>query len=415
MGVIEQQAPDVREGGALAGIRVIDFSRMLPGPWCGQMLADLGADVIKVEQPEVGDLGRHNAPNFVHGSVYFNTVNLNKRSIALDLKREADQAIAQRLIESADVVIESFRDGVPARLGIDYERAREIKPDIIYCSITGFGHSGPWAAIPGHDLVIQSTTGIMAAGTPGPGAPAIPGHQSADYAASSYAAIGILAALHRRAATGEGGYLDISMFDSLFSMSNIVNGGALARAAGNDSTPEMALWGGNPRYSTYLTQDGKAVAVSLLETAVWRKFCALIGREDLIHEEETPRDRHTEHGERATLYFKAISDLCLSRPRDELIAWMVARDMPILPVYTPDEAIHGPQVRARHLVEWVDHPTEGRIPVLGNPLARSGLLAQGRRPAPDLGEHGAVVLAELAETQARRVARRDDSHNGGYS
>lgn len=410
MRATEDRASVAARDGALTGIRVVDFSRMLPGPWCSQMLADMGGDVIKVEQPEIGDLGRHNAPNFAHGSVYFNTVNLNKRSITLDLKCEADRMTAHRLIESADVVIESFRDGVPERLGIDYETSRALNPGIVYCSITGFGHSGPWAAIPGHDLVIQSTVGVMAAGAPQRGAPPIPGHQSADYAASSYGVIAILAALHRRNVTGEGGYLDISMFDSLFSMSNIVSGSALARAAGNHTTPAMALWGGNPRYRTYPTQDGKAVSVSLLETAIWRDFCTLIGREDLIHDDETPQDRHTEHGERASLYFKAISDLCLSRPRDELVAWMVAHAMPVLPVYTPDEAVNGPHAQARRLVEWIDHPTEGRIPVLSNPLARSGLTTRDRRPAPDLGADSVAVLAEL---DARFAPQRDAHHGEG--
>ncbi|MDE2064747.1 MAG: CoA transferase, partial [Bradyrhizobium sp.] len=146
--------------GALAGIKVVDFSRMLPGPWCTQMLGDLGADVIKVEQPEVGDLGRHNPPNFKQSSVYFTTVNGNKRGVALDLSRAEDRKKAHELIAEADVIVESYRRDVTKRLEIDYNTARKINPRIIYCSITGFGQTGPWAGIPGHDLVVQAVTGV---------------------------------------------------------------------------------------------------------------------------------------------------------------------------------------------------------------------------------------------------------------
>jgi CoA:oxalate CoA-transferase len=376
---------------ALHGVRVLDFSRMLPGPWCTQMLGDLGADVIKVEQPGVGDLGRHNSPNFRENSVYFNTVNLNKRSVALDLADAKDKAFALSLMAEADVVVESFRGGVAARLGIDYEAARKLKADIVYCSVTGFGQHGPFSDIPGHDLVIQATSGVMGvAGKPGV-APPIPGFQTGDYVAASYAVIAILAALNRRAATGEGGHIDVSMFDSLVSMSNIYNGLALARAAGNHETPGMELWGGNPRYSTYLTRDGKSVAVSLLEARIWAHFCRLIGREDLIDADEGPEHRHTSHGARAQLYRQALTDFCGSRDRDELVADMVAKDVPILPVYEPHEALASEHAHARGLVEWIEHPVEGRIPVLANPLAASGLTTGRRNPAPRLGEHTDAV------------------------
>jgi CoA:oxalate CoA-transferase len=382
-----------QQAGALQGMRVLDFSRMLPGPWSTQMLADLGADVIKVEQPGVGDLGRHNSPNFKSNSVYFNTVNLNKRSVTLDLAKAEDVEFALSLMASADVVVESFRSGVAARLGIAYEAAKKVNPSIVYCSITGFGQHGPFSDIPGHDLVIQSTSGVMGVAAKRGEVPPIPGFQTGDYVAASYAVIAVLAALNRRAATGEGGHIDVSMFDSLFSMSNIFNGLALARASGNQTTPAMELWGGNPRYTTYLTQDGKAVAVSLLEARIWAHFCRLIGREDLVDKDEGPEHRHTSHGGRSALYRKALEEFCAAKPRDELVAWMVANDVPILPVYSPQEALGSEHARARGLVEWIDHPVEGRIPVLANPLSASGLTTGSRRPAPALGEHTDAVRA----------------------
>lgn len=386
----------------LQGIRVVDFSRMLPGPWCTQMLGDFGAEVIKVEQPPVGDLGRHNAPNFRKESVYFNTVNLNKESIDIDLSRDDDRVNVEILMRSADVIVESFRTGVTKRLGIDYDTVRATNPSVIYCSITGYGQTGPFAKVPGHDLVIQSTLGVMGVtAVDDSGAPSNPGFQAADYAAATYAVIGILAALQRRATSGEGAYLDISMFDSLFSMSNVLSNAALAHLAGYRDAPQMELWGRNPRYTIYPTKDGKAVAVSLLEAHIWKHFCDLLGRPDLISADETAKDRHTHHGERAGQYREAIAAFCLAYSRDELVGWMLEKNIPIMPVYTPDEAINSEHALARGLVEWIEHPVEGRIPVLANPLARSGLTTCGRQPAPLLGADRDRILSKLKSQSAR--------------
>jgi crotonobetainyl-CoA:carnitine CoA-transferase CaiB-like acyl-CoA transferase len=386
-------------GGPLAGIKVLDLSKLLPGPWCTQMLGDFGADVIKIEQPVVGDPARHNPPVFTGESTYFATVNNNKRSIALDLTRPEDREIAHRLIAGADIMVESFRRGVPERLQIDYETARKINPAIIFCSITGFGQTGPFAGIPGHDLVVQSVTGIMGAADNGLGVAPVPSFQTGDYLAATYAVIAVLAALRQRDATGAGAYLDISMFDSMFSMSNIVGGSALARAAGHRGDNRMEVFGHNPRYSTYPTKDGKAVAVSLLEKGIWAEFCTLIERPDLVAEDEGPQHRHTLHGDRAEIYRAVIGEICLSRPRDELVDWLVSHNVPITPIYSPEEALASPHVRARGLVEWIDHPTEGRVPLYANPLRNSGLNLQPRTPSPALDGDRASILAEISGSQ----------------
>lgn len=370
--------------GALTGIKIVDFSRMLPGPWCTQMLADLGAEVIKIEQPGVGDLGRYNPPRFGRDSTYFHTVNLGKTSVALDLTDPEDLAETHRLMAGADVVVESFRRGVADRLGIGNATAQNLRKDVIYCSVSGFGQSGPFANIPGHDLVVQSLTGVMNVMSVPGDAPPMPAFQAADYAAATYAVTGILAALFRRRETGEGCYLDISMFDSLLSMTNVISGAALARKAGQEPEAIMELWGENPRYDTYRTRDGRGVAVSLLETRIWNEFCRLIGHDNLINEHETPADRHTVHGERARSYREAIAAFCAGYDRDDLAAWARENDVPILPVLDCDEALASEHVKARGMVEWIDHPRDGCIPVLSNPLARSGLTATPRRPAPVL-------------------------------
>ena len=391
----------------LSGVRIADFSRLLPGPWCTQMLADLGAEVIKIEQPGAGDFGRYNTPSYKRDGVYYNSVNRNKRSIALDLGRDDGREVAHRLIGWADVVVESFRVGVPKKLGIDYAAAKEINASVIYCSLTGFGQDGPLAPIPGHDLVIQAATGIMGVALDQEPVPPPPEFQTGDYAAAAMAAIGILAAIMRRQQTGEGCFLDLSLYDSVVAMSNIAMTGAMARLAGHTGEPKMELWGGNPRYNTYLTRDQRPIAVSLLEKKIWDEFCRLTGHEELIHEEEDWADRHTSHGDRAGLYRDAISKYCAEHTRDELIEKLTAIGVPVCPIYTPDEALASEHMAVRGLVEFVDHPAEGRIPQLVNPLAKAGLTDTRRRPAPGLGENGDDVLAELDYSEEERERLRE--------
>jgi len=390
----------------LDGVVVADFSRLLPGPWCSQLFADMGAQVIKVEQPGIGDHSRHNPPKYRSGSVYFNSVNSNKQGIALDLAKPEGRGVAHRLFAKADVVIESFRPGVTEKLAIDYANARRINPGVIYCSISGYGQTGPLARVPGHDLVIQSMTGLMGVNLHREPRPQVPGFQSADYTAAAMAAIGVLSALRRRDRTGEGCFIDLSMFDSLLYMCNIVETAAMARLAGHSGQPQMEPFGGNPRYNTYCCRDGKPVAVSLLEARNWAQFCEVIGRKDLIFEDETPEERHSDHGERGELFRKGIQDYCDCHDRDELLAVMEKHQIPVCAVFTPDEALASSNVAARGLIEYIDHPEEGRIPHLVSPFARAGLTKQGRKPAPGLGADNDAILAELGYSDAERKALR---------
>ncbi len=375
----------------LAGVRVVDFSRLLPGPWCTQMLADMGADVVKIEAPESGDPSRHNPPRQRAHSAYFASVNRGKRSVVLDLRDPAGQEAALRLVERADVVIESFAVGVAARLGIDYECVRARNATVIYCSITGFGQDGPLAASPGHDLVVQATTGVL--GATGHGA--MPPFQAADYAGGAFGVIAILAALARRHATGQGSRLDIAMYDGLFAMSEIALLGALARAAGQPGTPVLEVWGRNPRYCIYPTRDERFVAVSLLEARLWARFCAAIGREDLVVPERQ-EDRHSDHGERAPSYRDAIAGYCRARTAAEIDREMQARDIPVAVLLTPDEALASEHAVARGMVHRAQDPNDGAVMRIGNPLERSGLAStRDGCPPPRLGEHTAEVLAEI--------------------
>ncbi|MDP2297021.1 MAG: CaiB/BaiF CoA-transferase family protein [Pseudolabrys sp.] len=395
------------DGLPLAGAKVVDLSRLLPGPWCSQTLGDLGADVIKIEQPDIGDYGRFNPPYYREGGVYFNSVNRNKRSITLDLKLEADSRIALDLMRDADIVVESYRAGVTTKLGIDYAAISKINPGVIYCSVTGFGTDGPFALVPGHDLSIQGATGILDVG-PHEGAPAMPGFQAADYAGATYATIAVLAAYIQRLKTGRGRHLDIALYDSLMVLSNIALTGAMARAAGHSGKPELEVWGNNPRYATYPTKDGKAVTVCLLEMRTWEQFCKLIGRTDLIYK-ETYADRHTSHGERADVFRDVIGQLCIAHDRDELVARMVEADIPICPIYSPDEALASAEARGRTLIRMADHPTEGPIPQIFDPLTRAGLADPLRRMAPGLGEHNDEIRRELSLNKAGAATLQSSS------
>jgi crotonobetainyl-CoA:carnitine CoA-transferase CaiB-like acyl-CoA transferase len=384
----------------LDGVRIVDFSRLLPGPWASQMLAEFGAEVIKIEPPGVGDPSRHNHPRYRDQSVYFNVVNGCKRSMMLDLTKTEGRVVAKRLFERTDVVFESYRPGVASKLGVDYASASGVNSRLIYCSISGFGQSGPLAKIAGHDLVIQGMTGLMGRSLEQANPPVVPGFQAGDFAGALMAVIGVFAAVSQRSKTGAGCQIDLSMFDALMNMCPIPLASALARLAGGNGEPAQEVFGKNPRYATYVSKDGKPVAVSLLETKAWKEFCESIGRPDLIASDETPADRLTAHGPRQQLYRDALSQYCASRTLAQIEAELDRTGIAICPVYTPDEALAHPHVTARGIIGHIDHPVEGRIPHLVNPLARAGLSRARHDPAPGLGQHSAEILAELGYSAA---------------
>ena len=386
--------------GALEGLKVIDLSRVLGGPYCGQMLADHGADVIKVEPPVVGDPSRHNVPSYRENSVYFNQVNANKRSIALDLATPAGREISRRLLETADVVYETYRPAVAKRLGIDYPTINAYNPRVIYCSITGFGQHGPLSHIAGHDLVIQGMTGSLGCALEVQNPPEVPGFQAGDYAGALFSVIGVQAALAQRAKTGVGCEIDLSMFEALYPMTLIPLSSEMARAAGFSGEPRMETFGGNPRYSTYLSSDGKPIAVSLLELKAWGEFCKLVDRMDLYDPDESPTARLSNHGDNGPIYRKALAEYCASHTWQELMDRMNETGIAICPIVTPLESLSLDHVRERRMVDYIDHPTEGRIPYLVNPLFRSGLVEDQRRPAPQLGQDADQILSELGFAQS---------------
>lgn len=376
------------------GVKVLDMSRHLPGPWCTQFLGDLGADVIKVEHVGIGDPSRYNPPIYARDSVYFHSVNSAKRSIAIDLASPAAQAVKERLFQRADIVVESFRPGGATKLGVGYEQAAAANPRIIYCSISGFGQTGPYAHSPGHDLAIQSLTGLLGGSFQPGDFPRNPPFHAADYAGGATAVMAILAAYVRMLRSGKGALIDVSMYDSVMSMLDIRLSGALGRAADLADKREIEVWGSNPRYRCYATGDGKAVTVGLLEPKVWAKFCRHIGREDLISEKETLEDRLTSHSENGERYRSVIARYCLSKSRDEIAREMRDHGIPITPVLDPDEAVSSDIATSRSIVSRVRDTVEGDILHLANPLQHSGLV-RSRSSGPALGAQTQEILSEL--------------------
>lgn len=381
----------------LEGVTVLDLSRHLPGPWCTQYLADLGATVIKLEHLGVGDPSRYNPPRYKRDSVYFHAVNSGKRSMCIDLSRPGSEPVKRRLLERTDIVVESFRPGGAAKLGVGYEQAKALNPKVIYCSISGFGQTGPYAHAPGHDLAIQSLTGLLGGSfTPGQ-APSNPPFHAADYAGGATAVIGILSAYLGMLRSGAGKLVDIAMYDSVMSMLEIRLSSAMGRAAGIADNREIEVWGSNPRYRCYATRDGKAVTVGLLESSIWSKFCKAIGRPDLIVSEERLEDRLTSHGGNSERFREALVEYCASKDRDAIVEEMRALGIPITPVLDQDEAISSDIAASRAILTRVPDSTEGDVMHLANPLQHSGLVGH-RTSGPALGADTRDVLSDLSFT-----------------
>ena len=374
--------------GALEGIKVLDLTRLLPGATCTLLLADLGADVLKIEQPGVGDYNRAFTPLHKKESGSFLLLNRNKRSLVLDLKTDAGRQIFQRLAAEADVVVEGFRPGVMDRLGLGYETLKALNPKLVMCAISGFGQTGPLREASGHDINYMALAGALQLfATPGTG-PLVPGLSIADVGGGSLMAVyGILAALFARERGGEGQYVDVSMMDGLVSW--LSYHGADALFAGVEPRGgERPFLGSAPCYNVYRCADGRHLSLGIIEAHFWRAFCDLIDRPSWAGE-QWPQ------GEAAANQFRVLRDLFGREPLSVWAERLAQADIPAAPVNTMAEAFAHPQSRARELLYHCEHPVEGRIPQLGFPVKFSGTPAAHRRPPPLLGEHSAEVLRGL--------------------
>lgn len=369
---------------ALDGVRILDLSRLLPGPFCTLLLADLGADVIKIEDTASGDYLRWMPPLVGEYSAMFHALNRNKRSVALDLKLDAGRAAFLRLVTTADVVLESFRPGVMDRLGLGYDALRAANPRVIMCSISGYGQDGPFRERAGHDLNYAALAGVLGVGGTSEGLPAMPGLQAGDLGAGAlHAAVAILAALHERSRTGNGQHCDIAMLDGLIAWMS--PHAAVYFATGEVPGPgTLTLNGHFPCYRTYRCADG-AVSVGALEPKFWNELVTALG---LPHLAGAGFAGGAE-GERVV---REVQDALVRHTRAELTSLLDGRDVCCEPVLELDEVFEHPQVRHRGM--RLEAGTAGPLPQCGFPIRMSRTPARVRRGPPGWGADTREVLGD---------------------
>lgn len=376
----------------LTGVRVLDVSQVMAGPFACMLLADMGADVIKVEPPGVGDQSRGAMGFKLKGndSMGFLNMNRNKRSIALNLKTGAGRKVLFKLAEQADILIENYRPGVMKRLGIDYERLSAVNPALVYASISGFGQTGPWADRPGFDLMAQAMSGVMSVtGYPG-GPPVKAGVPVADIGCGLFAIYGVLAAYIGAKASGKGQHIDASLFDSAlaFSIWDI----SQYWGTGEPPVPLGTANRMSAPYQAVKAADGYFV-MGATSQKLWKQLCSLLGRPELIDDPRfaTVSLRLANRPELITVLEQSFA----ARNCESWIDEMLAVGIPAGPILTYPQAFESEHGRSRKMRIEIDHPVEGKVPNIGFPVKFSGTPAQVRLPPPLLGEHTAAVLAEL--------------------
>ena len=376
---------------ALTGLTVLDLTRLLPGAFCTQMLADLGAEVIKVEEPGRGDYNREFPPLNVKESGSFLLLNRNKKSITVNLKTEEGKTVLRRLAARADILVEGFRPGVMDRLGVGYETLKAENPRLIYCAISGFGQDGPYAKTPGHDLNYMALAGALQLfGKAGEG-PIVPGLSIADQGGGSLmAAFGILAAVLARGQTGRGQFVDVSMTDGLVAWLPY-HAADYFFAGVEPKGGERRFLGQAPCYNVFRCADGRHITLGLIEEIFWNRFCDLVGLSDL-------KEAQWPEGAEAEAQMRRVADLMATKSCDDWMALLGPADLPVAPVNTMREAFDDPQLKHREMLLEMEHPVEGRIPQLGFPIKFSDTPGRLRTPPPLLGEHNDEVLQSLGYT-----------------
>ena len=375
--------------GALNGVRVLDLTRVLAGPYCTMFLGDLGAEVVKVEQPGAGDDTRGWGPPFAGGeSAYFLCVNRNKKSITIDLKSSDGIALLRRLALKADVLIENFRPGTMERLGLADSELRTVNPKLIYASLSGFGADGPMSAVPGYDLIIQAWGGLMSVTGQPDGEPTKVGVAIIDLVAGLMLGKSITAALFAREKIGVGQRVDTSLLEA--EVASLINVGSNYLISGK----VPGRWGNaHPTivpYQSFQTADSFLV-VGVASEGIWRRFCPAIDHDELARDQRffNTADRVNHRTELIAL----VAEVFRSRHTQTWLNLLNSAEVPCAPIQTIDQVFAAPQVRHREMLVNVDHPTAGSVPMAGIPVKFSVTPASIRLPPPRLGEHTAEVLA----------------------
>jgi formyl-CoA transferase len=398
--------------GPLEGVRVLDLTRVLAGPWAAQNLADLGAEVIKLERPKKGDDSRAFGPPWLKDaqgrdtseSAYFACANRGKKSVTLDLAHPRGQAVARELAAKCDVLLENFKFGDLDRYGLGYSQLREVNPRLIYCSVTGFGHTGPWRERPGYDFMIQGMGGLMSItgerdDRPG-GGPQKAGIPIADLITGMYASIAVCAALAHRAKTGVGQHLDLALFDSLVAV--LANQGGNYLATGK---PPGRLGNDHPNiapYQVFRTADGSHILACGNDKLI-RKFCEVAGCLGLADD-----SRFASNGKRVENRIeltRLLNEVFLKRPTKEWIARLEAAGVPCGPINDLSQVFSEPQALARGLRMELPHPSVGKVSLVRSPMRFSATALEHAVPPPTLGQHTEEVLRGLLQKSPSDIAR----------
>ena len=384
----------------LEGIMILDFSRILAGPFCTMLLADMGAEVIKAEKIGVGDDSRHFGPPFKNGeSAYFLSINRNKKSIAIDLKKRESKDIINGLIEKSDVLVENFLPGTMEKMGYSYKNVKKMNPGIIYTSISGFGQTGPMRNTPGYDLLIQGMSGLMSLNGEPDGTPYKVGISMGDLAAGLFAAQGILLALYQREKTGEGKYIDISLLDSLtslltFQASRYFMSGKNPARMGNQH-PTICP------YETFPAKDGH-FNLAVGNDKIWKNFCRVMGLE---HIADTPK--FSSNPERVKNRDELYEILCEIFREKTVKHWLNLFEYSGIPcgaINTVEETLNMQQLKDRDMIMELDHLSIGKVNVLGNPANIKGSGANSHTPPPVLGQNTGEILTGILGYTEEHVA-----------
>ena len=390
---------------ALEGVRVLDLTRALAGPFCTLMLGDYGADVIKIELPGAGDDTRHWGPPFIgEESAYFLSINRNKRSLTLNFKEEQAREIFLKLVAQSDVVVENFTPGVMTRFGLEYATVKQANPNIIYCSISGFGQDGPYQSRPAYDQIMQGISGLMSLTGELGGEPQKVGVAVTDIGSGMWAAFAVLSALHHRTQHGEGQYIDISMLDAQIAWLTYQAGYYFAY-----DRPPQRLGAAHPTlvpYQAFMCQDGKYLNVAVGSERLWDRFCQAVKREDLKDRPEFANNGVRVEN-RATLV-PLLQEFFLTRPADDWVTDLQQHNVPAGPINDLADVFSDPQVLHREMLLEMPHPTLGAIKQTGLPIKFSRTPGGLDRPPPLLGEHNGQILKDLgySDTQIAELAEK---------
>lgn len=385
-------------------LKVLDLTQVMAGPFCCQLLADMGADVTKVEPPGTGEQSRRSLGFRMKGedTAAFLAINRNKKSITLNLKEDEAREIFYRLVREADAVVENFRPGVTKKLGIDYETLKEINPRLIYASISGFGQTGPYAMRAGYDLIAQGMSGVMSVtGEPG-GPPAKCGIPIGDLSAGLFCAFGILTAHVAREETGRGQYIDTSLFEGALALS--IWETAELWSTGRIPQPFGSAHRLTAPYQALKTSDGY-INVGANNQRLWARLCNAIGREDLVEDERfaTNDDRMENRAELAEELEKTL----VEKSTDEWVEIFLEAGFPAAPIHNYQQVFEDPHTQAREMMVEMDHPVEGTVNGLGIPIKLSETPGEIRRAAPLLGEHTEETLTELGYSEEEIAGFRE--------